>query len=184
MTPRQERRVIEAAEAGLTINQITRGTPSRPAICSFNTLKFRRIANPELDRLIIANARNPLARSQLMRFRIVPANAQFFNLAETRAEIPPFEMQPGDYDWILSLISYAYDYQMRMDIAQDVLEALVRRAIGREQVSGRIVDFISRHRRTVGNPLHDEGLDATLKPGGKKTWVDVISLEQWKAGRD
>ena len=182
MTPQQEQQVIEAAKAGFNIEAITRGTSTRRRICSFLTLKYRRIAKPELDRIIIANARNPLSRRQLMRFQIVPANAAFFSLTESRPEIPAFEMRPGDYEWILSLINRGLPYDMRMDIAQDVIEALLLRSISREQVPSRIVDFIAQHRRTVGNPEYNDSLDTPLTADGKFTRVDAISFDRWKAG--
>ncbi|MGV7219651.1 hypothetical protein [Bradyrhizobium sp. UFLA05-112] len=182
MTPQQEQEVIKAAKAGIIIEAITRGTLQRPKICSFLTLKHRRIANPELDRIIIANARNPLSRRQLMRFQIVPANAAFFSLTEPRPEIPPFELRPGDYEWILSLVGWKFPYDMRLDIAQDVIEALLLRSISREQVPSRIVDFISKHRRAVGNPEYDCDLDSPLTEGGKLTRVDAVAFTRWKVG--
>ncbi len=115
MIPQQERCVVEAVQRGRTLSQSTRGTATTPAICSFNTLKFRRIVKPELDRFMISNARHPLSRSHLMRFQIVPAPA-FFSLTEPQPEIPPFEMGPGDCEWVLSLISRKYNYDMRQDI--------------------------------------------------------------------
>jgi hypothetical protein len=148
----------------------------------FSTLARYRRENPEFDRFIIEKARNPYARSQLMQFRIVPANARFFSLTEPCQDIPPFEMQPGDCEWILSLISQRFPYEMRMDIAQDVLEALLRRAISRQQVKGRIIDFVSKHRKVVGDPYYDDSLDAPLTPDGKFTRMDAISFERWKIG--
>ncbi|MET4426576.1 hypothetical protein [Bradyrhizobium sp. RT3a] len=45
-----------------------------------------------------------------------------------------------------------------------------------------MLDFVAQHRLTVGNPLREEGLDATLTSDGSRTWVDTISFNQWKAG--
>lgn len=112
----------------------------------------------------------------------MPANAAFFSLREAHPEIPPFEMRAGDYEWILSLIDRRLPRDMRMDLAQDVIESLLRRAISREQVRRRIMDFVSQHNRTVGSPLREEGLDAATTSDGRQTWVDVISFNQWEAG--
>jgi hypothetical protein len=91
-------------------------------------------------------------------------------------------MQPGDYERILSLIGRHLPYDVRMDIAQDVLEALLRRAISRQQVKERIIDFVSKHRKVVGNPDHYDSLDAPLTPDGNLTRMDAISFHRWKNG--
>jgi hypothetical protein len=185
-------RVKAAIARGSNLTLITKGRripgsgrmDTSTYITSFKIIKRYRIEHPEFDRFIIENARDPLSRSHLMRCRIVPANAAFFDLREARPEIPPFEMRVGDYDWILSLISRKYDHDMRQDIAQDILEALVLRSIGREQVPNRIPDFISKHGGAVGSARFDCTLDSPLVEGGKLTGVDAVAFQRWKEGRE
>jgi hypothetical protein len=181
MKPSELIRVTEAVKAGFKIVDITRNTFGRKAIVTNSKLRRHRLEHPEFDRFLVEHSRNPCSRAQLMRFQIVPENAAFFSLTEARPEVPPFEMRPGDYDWILSLISHGLPYDMRMDIAQDVVEALLRRAIGREHVPRRIVDFLSRHKKAVGDPYYDDSLDAPLTAEGKMTRIDVVSYDRWKA---
>jgi len=174
-------KVKERLAANASLNSFT--TSGRKGyLVRFSTLARYRRENPEFDRFIAENARNPLSRSHLMRFRIVPENAGFFNLREAKPDIPLFEMRAGDYEWILSLIDRRFPYDMRLDLAQDVIEALLRHAISREQVPRRVLDFVSQHRRTLGNPLKEQSLDECLAQDGTMTWVDVVSFEHWKAG--
>lgn len=109
MTPQQERRVVEAVKAGFNLNDITRGSPDLPRICSFNTLKMRRIAKPELDRFIIENIASANSRSKLVHFKIVPANAKLVIAASAvikpaRKDIPPFLFRAGDLEWVASFV--------------------------------------------------------------------------------
>lgn len=172
-------KVTARINAGSSISSCTKAG-NAGYLVRFSTLARYRRENPEFDRFIVECARSPHARSQLMHFRIVPDNSSFFSLTDPREEIPPFEMQPGDYEWIMSFISRRFPEDVRMDIAQDVLEALLRRAISRQQVKGRIIDFVSKHRKAVGNPDYNASLDAPLIPDGTLTRMDAISFDRWK----
>ena len=119
-----------------------------------------------------------------MRFHIVPSNAEAFCLTTTRPDLPPFELKAEDYNWVLSLISRGLSQDVRLDIAQDVFEALLLRSIGREHVPGRIIDFVARHRRAVGNPQYNYSLDEPLTEDGKLTRLDTLSYARWKDEAD
>jgi hypothetical protein len=179
MKPHQVSRVMAAVKAGFNVFQITRGTSTQKAIVAFNALKRRRIEDPALDRFIIKNARGALSRSQLMKFRIVPANASFFCLRTTRVEIPQFVFKDGDYNWVMSLIPRYFPSNVREDIMQDIFEALIRRSISREQLPSRILDFVSAHRRTTDHPGLVDSLDEPLSWDSKVTRIANISRGLW-----
>ncbi|WP_050421404.1 hypothetical protein [Bradyrhizobium tropiciagri] len=95
---------------------------------------------------MIENAKNRISRAVLVKCRIVPADAAYFRLDVTRDDIPPFEMLPGDYEWIQSILrSKRVPFEVRGDLAQDILVSLLARAISRDQVARRVDDFLSAH---------------------------------------
>jgi hypothetical protein len=109
MKPALVRRVTEAVNAGLNIEQITRPRNGRKCIVNFATLKRYRIEHPAFDRFIIENSRAKQARAVLRRCLIVPSNAALFAPVSTfikpvRKELPPYLYQEGDLEWISSLI--------------------------------------------------------------------------------
>ncbi|SEB95004.1 hypothetical protein SAMN05444164_0640 [Bradyrhizobium erythrophlei] len=168
MKPEQIARVHKAIENGLTVGQITQTRGARRLIVTFKALKRYRIENPSFDRFLIENARVRLSRSQLMLFRIVPSNAEHFRLDLAQEDVPPFEMQAGDFEWILSLLKQKrVPFEARYDVAQDIIVSLLSRAISRENLANRIMDFTSEHYRRnpglgYGTVKQPDSLDAPI----------------------
>jgi hypothetical protein len=141
LTPAEVRRETEAVKAGFSVTEITRGTDTQEAIVNFAKLRRHRVEHPEYDRFIIENARDANSRVKLLKFRIVPANAQFVYAAPAiikpaRKEIPPFLYQDGDLEWISSLIPRGFP--QRDDVIQNIFMDLCARAIGRDDVPPRV----------------------------------------------
>ncbi|MBB4258064.1 hypothetical protein [Bradyrhizobium sp. CIR3A] len=190
MTPQQERRVIEAVRAGFNLNNIVRGTPDLPRICSFNTLKARRIAKPELDRFIIENIANANSRSKLVHFKLVPANARLVLAAPAiikpvRKEIPPFLFRAGDLEWVASFVPRWISPSTREEIVQNTFMELCARAIGREDVPWAVKNFVADQEKQFPTKYRKFGdsllvsLDEQLFEDGTAARGDSVSRGLW-----
>lgn len=190
MTPQQERRVVGAVKAGFTLQDITRGTPDLPRICSFSTLKMRRIAKPELDRFIIENIANANSRSKLVHYKLVPANAGLILAAPAivkpaRKGIPPFLFRDGDLEWVGSLVPRWFSPQSREEIIQNVFAELCARAISREEVPRMVRKLAGTEEREFPTKFRKFGdsvlvsLDEQLFEDGTATIGDCVSRGLW-----
>ncbi|MCC8964507.1 hypothetical protein H8A95_19845 [Bradyrhizobium sp. Pear76] len=170
---------------GRTIDDITHTRNGRRAICTFKALKRYRIEQPEFDRFMIENAKNRISRAVLIKCRIVPANATYFRLDVTRDDIPPFEMLPGDYEWIQSILrSKRVPFEVTDDLAQDIFVSLLSRAISRDQVARRVDDFLSAHygrnaRKGYGTIQAPLSLDDPVRRDSKVTLWSKATRRLW-----
>ncbi|KGT79736.1 hypothetical protein MA20_10875 [Bradyrhizobium japonicum] len=132
----------------------------------------RRI-DPEFNRYVVERIANNSSRGQQIRYTRARARIQ----SEARRE------EANDYERILAL--FPAGFPGREDAAQDVFVALLDKSLKREDVRGRVKQFIASHNRMFPTNFAKFGdsplvsLDEALFEDGSGTRGDNVTRGLW-----
>jgi hypothetical protein len=134
--------------------------------------RYRR-ENPKFDRFIAETIANNNSRGQQIRYA----------RARTRAQTATRRDEANDYQKIRAL--FPANFPGRDDAAHDLFVAMFEGALKREDVKGRVKQFITAHYRMFPTSYAKFGdrplvsLDEVLFEDGSTTRGDTVSLGLW-----
>ena len=175
--PNQEQipQVTAAFNAGKTVKQICWGTVGNrkieKPILTFRKLRLHRELNPEFNRFVVSAMADHNSKGQLRRF----------NPDRARANIRRSET--NDFHKIVNMVPVYLPPDVRDDIAQSILVALLEGALQRDQVKVRVQQFVTAHNREANK--HGTGkyglrsIDAAAFVDSSTTFGDTISRGLW-----
>jgi hypothetical protein len=176
-TQEQIRQVTAALNRGKTIGEICWGKVSGQkvgkAILTFRKLKLHRELNPDFDRFVVSAMADHNSKGQLRRFNPNRARAQIIR-AET-----------NDFYKIVKMVPVYLPSDVRDDIAQSILVAMLEGALQRDQVRARVQQFVASHNRMFPTKYAKFGdsplvsLDEVLYEDGTTTRGDTITRGFW-----
>jgi hypothetical protein len=138
-TQEQIERVTAALNAGKTLSLICQGKVGNergaPRILTFRKLNFYRRLNPAFDRFVISTTANNNSKAQRRRFH------------PDRARVETIRAETNDFYKIVNMVPVHLPREVRDDIAQSILMALLEGTLQRDQVNGRIRQFVAEHNR-------------------------------------
>ena len=164
-----------AFNAGKTVKQICWGTVGNrkieKPILTFRKLRLHRELNPEFNRFVVSAMADHNSKGQLRRF----------NPDRARANIRRSET--NDFHKIVNMVPVYLPPDVRDDIAQSILVALLEGALQRDQVKVRVQQFVTAHNREANK--HGTGkyglrsIDAAAFVDSSTTFGDTISRGLW-----
>lgn len=176
-TEDQVKRVTAALNSGQTLNLIclgrTAGKKVADRIIGYNKLKIYRARNPDFDKFIRTATEDHNSKAQHRRWNSQPTRTD-----EIRAE-------NNDYYKIKDMIPRQLPVDVRDDIAQAVFLSLFDGTLQRDQVKGRIRQFVQDHNRMFPTKFAKFGdspllsLDEVMFEDGAATRGDSVSRGLW-----
>jgi hypothetical protein len=157
------------SHAGCTID----GKRAAPRILTFRKVGFYRRLNPSFDKFVIEATANNNSRGQQRRWHKQPART-----ATVRSET-------NDYCRIIGMVPAHLPSDIRDDIAQSIMLALLEGWLRRDQVSIRVRGFVTGHNRMFPTKFAKFGdsplvsLDEVMFEDGSTTRGDTVSRGLW-----
>jgi hypothetical protein len=171
----QIHRVTAALNAGETISKIcgtSRGSQKAgPRIILPQKLRVYRQLNPDFDRFVVSAMADHRSKGQLRRF----------NREKARVQI--VRAQNSDFHEIVNLVPVYLPPNVRDDIAQSIMVALLEGSLQRNQIRGRLPEFIAAHNRDANR--HGVGkyglrsIDAPAFLEGTTSFGETVSRGLW-----
>jgi len=173
----QIQRATAALNAGKSITEVCTGKVNNKRVSapifSFNKLKLLRAKNPEFHKFVLSSSVGSGSRAQMRRYRPEQARRETMR-AET-----------NDFYTIVGMVPAYLPSDVRDDIAQSILLALLDGSLRRDQVKGRVQQFITGHNRMFPTKFAKFGdsplvsLDEVLFDDGSTTRGDTVSRGLW-----
>ena len=176
-TQQQIEQVTAALNAGKPLRLICQGMVgaqrAQPRIVSFRKLGLYRRLNPTFDQCVVSATADNNRKGQQRRFR----------LHQERTDA--IRSENNDYYNILGILPRNLPPDVRDDIAQSIMVALLEGSLQRDQVSVRVQQFARAH-NCMFPPKHAKfgdrplvSLDEVLFEDGSTTRGDTVSLGLW-----
>jgi hypothetical protein len=176
-TEEQIQQVTAALNAGKTLSLICQGTVDgkrvAPRVVTFRKLGFYRRLNPSFDRFVIEATAANNSKGQQRRWHNQPVHT-----AIIRA-------QNNDYYKIMGIVPVYLPADIRDDIAQSIMLALLEGSLRRDQVTMRVRQFVTDHNRMFPTKFAKFGdsplvsLDEVMFEDGSTTRGDTVSRGLW-----
>lgn len=173
----QIKHVTAALNAGKTITEICWGRiPGKPPVnrlVGFRNLRAYRELNPKFDEFVLAATARSNSRAQQRRHD------------PERARIATRRDEANDFYKILGMVPTRLPPHVRDDIAQTIILALLEGSLQRDQVRGRVQQFVRDQDRMFPTKFAKFGdsallsLDEVMVDGGTATRGDTISRGLW-----
>jgi hypothetical protein len=154
-----------------TISRITKVGPSR--LITPVALQAYRRADPEIEALARGVIATAISRGQIIRYA----------LARTRLQTAARRDEANDYQKILAL--FPSSFPGRDDAAHDLILAVFEGKLQREEVRGRVKQFIAAHYRMFPTKFAKFGdrplvsLDEAIFEDGATTRGDLVTHSLW-----
>jgi hypothetical protein len=168
-------KVTAALNAGKTISQICWGKVGEQKvggqILPFRNLKRYRELNPDFNKFVISATTNSKSKGQQRRFH------------PERARVKIIRSETNDFHKIVNMVPVHLPPDVRDDIAQSILVALLEGALQRDHVKVRVQQFVTAHNREANK--HGTGkyglrsIDAAAFVDSSTTFGDTISRGLW-----
>ena len=176
-TEDQIKQVTAALNAGKTLSLICQGMVdgqrAAPRVLTFRKLGLYRRLHPSFDRFVIEATANNNSKGQRRRWQNQPART-----ATVRAE-------NNDYYKILGMVPIYLPSDIRDDIAQSIMLALLEGSLRRDQVTVQVRQFVTDHNRMFPTKFAKFGdsplvsLDEVIFEDASSTRGDTVSRGLW-----
>jgi hypothetical protein len=176
-TEEQIKQVTAGLNAGRTLSLICTGIMGgkriAPRVVGFDKLGLYRRLNPSFDRFVIEATANSNSKGQQRRWQNQPVRT-----ATVRAE-------NNDYYKILGMVPIYLPSDIRDDIAQSIMLALLEGSLRRDQVAVHVRQFVADHNRMFPTKFAKFGnsplisLDEVMFEDGSTNRGDTVSRGLW-----
>jgi hypothetical protein len=143
-----------------------------PIVSAIKLNSYRR-QNPAFDRFVLSAIAKSNSRGQQRRH-----NSESFRVQVVRSEA-------NDFFKIVSMVPVGLPTDVRDDIAQSIMLALLEGTLQRDQVGARVRQFVAEHHRLFPTKFAKFGdsplvsLDEVMFDSGSATRGDTVSRGLW-----